>query len=235
MEKFKEKQMLYYKIAYEEIKAGKKFGHWIWFIFPQITGLGNSYYSTYYEIKSLNEAREYLSDEYLRNNLEEILKVLLKYEGKRDIIDIMGNSLDAQKLLSCMTLFKKISEIFFHREENIFSKVINAFFNGNEDIKTINKLKEMTNNNNSNYNNKKTNNYHTQNHVCLNNNFGSTGNYHYNCNMPIEIFYNINNQNYINSGNYINSSGKQRRNASCGKSDMRIYNHNWNGNKNSYN
>ena len=147
MEKFIQMQKIYYKQAYEEIKAGKKLNHWIWFIFPQIAGLGYSFNSNYYEIKSLDEAKEYLRNNFLRENLEGILKVLLMHEGRRNIVDIMGNPLDAQKLLSSMTLFKIASRNMFYGKENIYSRVINTFFNGKEDRNTINILKKLEYNN----------------------------------------------------------------------------------------
>lgn len=214
MEKFKIEQKQFYNLAYDEIKAGKKLSHWIWFIFPQITGLGNSYYSAYFEIKSLNEARDYLSDVYLRHNLEEILKALLKHEGKRDIKDIMGDALDTKKLLSCMTLFKRVSEIFFHDEENIFSKVINAFFNGIEDKKTINILKEMESNNDYISYDKKTDNYYSQNHALYSNynsgNFGNNQDINYVYHEPFST-------NFINFKNNIYQSSKPKRHSSCQK------------------
>ena len=154
MEKFVDIQNYEYQKAYKEIKEGKKTSHWIWYIFPQIAGLGYSYISRNYEIRSLDEAMEYLKDDYLRNNLINISKALLEHKAKKNICDIMDDPLDAQKLLSCMTLFKEANKYLNY--EDIFSKVINAFYNGKEDMKTIKILKEMNNNSKIfNYNNNK--------------------------------------------------------------------------------
>lgn len=155
MEKFVCIQKNEYQKAYKEIKAGKKISHWIWYIFPQIAGLGYSYISRNYEIRSLDEAKEYLKNDYLRNNLVNISKALLEHKGKKNILDIMNDPLDAQKLLSCMTLFKEANKYLNY--EDIFSKVINAFYNGNKDMRTLKILKEMENNSRSfNHNNNNT-------------------------------------------------------------------------------
>ena len=74
MEKFIEAQKREYDIAFEEIKNGRKMNHWIWYIFPQIIGLGKTYISQYYAIKSLDEAKDYLDNDYLRENLFKITK-----------------------------------------------------------------------------------------------------------------------------------------------------------------
>ena len=140
MQRFKKQQYLYFNQAYKEIKAGIKLTHWMWIIFPQIKGLGYSVYSQYYGIKSLNEAKEYLNDYYLRNNLIAITKALLVHAGKKNINEIF-DPLDSQKLLSCMTLFNLADN------ENIcggvFQEVINKFFNGKKDEKTLQILGKM--------------------------------------------------------------------------------------------
>lgn len=139
MEKFVCIQKNEYQKAYKEIKAGKKISHWIWYIFPQIAGLGYSIMSRNYEIRSLDEAREYLKNDYLRNNLIHILEALLEHESK-NICDIF-DPLDAQKLLSCMTLFKEASKN--SKYEDIFNRVIKVFYNGKVDMRTIEILNRM--------------------------------------------------------------------------------------------
>ena len=83
MERFIKMQKKEFEIAYEEIVKGEKESHWIWYIFPQITGLGHSYMCKLYDIISLNEAEEYLNDDYLRENLIKICKALLTHKGKK--------------------------------------------------------------------------------------------------------------------------------------------------------
>jgi uncharacterized protein (DUF1810 family) len=193
MEKFVYIQNYMYQKAYEEIKAGKKTSHWIWYIFPQIAGLGYSYTTKNYEIRSLDEAIEYLKNDYLRNNLIKILKALLVHKGKKNICGIMDGPLDAQKLLSCMTLFKEANKYLNY--EDIFSQVINEFYNGNEDMKTIKILKEMNNNSISfNYNNNK---YHY------------TPNYFNNRGLPEEKYINI----YRDCENRQNNIEQLKKNA----------------------
>ena len=140
MEKYISQQKREYKIALKEIQNGRKESHWIWYIFPQITGLGFSFMCKKYDIQSLDEAKEYLNNDYLRDNLINICKALLTHEGKKDIKEIMN--IDDCKLLSCMTLFNKADE-----EENrcggIFKKVMDVFYEGKEDELTINILENQ--------------------------------------------------------------------------------------------
>lgn len=127
-----------YERALREIKNGRKLTHWMWYIFPQITGLGMSDTARYYEIKSLEEARSYLNNELLRTHLIEITNVLLEL-NTNDPIEIFGD-IDALKLKSSMTLFSYISD------NEIFNKVIDKYFNGNKDLTTIRICEGMVNN-----------------------------------------------------------------------------------------
>ena len=122
----------YFK-ALNEIKKGKKTTHWIWYIFPQLDGLGYSSIAKYYGIKGENEAIEYIENEYLRNHLLEISNELLKIENK-SINDIMGYP-DDLKLKSCMTLFDYVSDY------EVFSKVLEKYYDGTYDEITIKILK----------------------------------------------------------------------------------------------
>ena len=122
----------YFK-ALNEIKKGKKTTHWIWYIFPQLDGLGYSSTAKYYGIKGENEAIEYIENDYLRNHLLEISNELLKIENK-SINDIMGYP-DDLKLKSCMTLFDYVSDY------EVFSKVLEKYFDGKHDEITLKMLK----------------------------------------------------------------------------------------------
>ena len=127
-----------YDQALSEIKAGQKESHWMWYIFPQIKGLGHSYNSKFYAIQSLDEARAYLEDEVLRPRLVRITRELLKRRGD-DIGVIMGSGIDARKLCSSMTLFDVV------RPKDVFAEVLDEFFGGQRDTRTLKILSGGTN------------------------------------------------------------------------------------------
>ena len=131
LSRFIKAQEFNYKTALAEIKRGQKTSHWIWFIFPQLKNLGVSPNAKYYGIENLDEAKEYLANEILRSRLSEICQALLELENN-DIEYIMGSSIDKMKLLSSMTLF--------HLAEptcETFTNVIEKYFGGNLDSKTV--------------------------------------------------------------------------------------------------
>jgi len=130
LERFISAQKDSYPIALSEIKAGFKHSHWMWYIFPQIAGLGHSWMAKQYEIVSLDEAKAYMENAYLRNNLIEISQALLEC-GNDDIADIMGFP-DHLKLCSCMTLFELVAP-----EEKVFGEVLDKFFDGRRDRRTL--------------------------------------------------------------------------------------------------
>jgi uncharacterized protein (DUF1810 family) len=96
-----------YTTALMEIKSGQKSSHWIWYIFPQLALHGSSSMATYFGLKSLPEAQQYLNDPVLGPRLVEITEAALMWlrSDKMNIRSLMGSSIDAQKLLSCATLF----------------------------------------------------------------------------------------------------------------------------------
>lgn len=135
LKKFLDAQEKDYKTALNEIKNGRKVSHWIWYIFPQLKALGRSGTAKYYGIENLDEAREYLANEILRERLLEISGALLELENN-DIGYIMGSSVDKMKLQSSMTLF--------HLAEpncEIFTKVLEKYFGGQFDENTVNLCK----------------------------------------------------------------------------------------------
>ncbi len=134
LDRFIEAQERDYIKALNEIKNGRKTTHWIWYIFPQLDGLGYSSTARYYGINGESEAREYIENEYLRNHLLEISNELLKHENK-SISSIMGYP-DDLKLKSCMTLFDYVSDY------KVFSKIIDKYYDGNYDEITLKMLKE---------------------------------------------------------------------------------------------
>lgn len=124
----------HYERALAEIKAGQKQTHWMWFIFPQLQGLGFSMMSDYYGISDIDEAKAYLNNTKLKNHLIEISTALYDCDG--EIADIMGNP-DYRKLLSCMTLFNVADPSI-----EIFQKIIDKFYLGVKDKRTLNMLSE---------------------------------------------------------------------------------------------
>lgn len=128
--------------AYAEISAGRKESHWIWYIFPQLKGLGQSYTSENYGIGSMDEAVAYLHNDYLRNNLITITKALLACE-KKDITEIVGYP-DDLKIRSCMTLFYYAAEklIFtysmndYEDDRDLFKAIIDKYYSGQFDERT---------------------------------------------------------------------------------------------------
>ena len=130
LERFIKAQQMDYEIAYKEISEGCKRSHWMWYIFPQIAGLGYSPMAKMYEIADLDEAKAYMENEYLRNNLIEITRALLNC-GEDDIEKIMGFP-DDLKLRSCMTLFE-----FAAPEIEVFGLVLDKFFNADWDNNTV--------------------------------------------------------------------------------------------------
>ena len=124
-----------YQIALDEIKNGSKDSCWMWYIFPQIKGLGLTEMSKTYAIKNIEEAIEYLNNEILRTRLIEITQALLDL-GAVDIKKVMGFP-DNLKLKSSMTLFREAEKESKIKCDNIFQKVLDQFFEGEEDPKTL--------------------------------------------------------------------------------------------------
>ena len=122
-----------YQRALEEMQRGHKTSHWIWFIFPQLKGLGHSRYSQYYGLTDADETRTFLANSCLNKRLREITCTLLTHKDK-NIEQLMGSYVDALKLKSSMTLFDAISP------NDIFSEVLKTFYNGEKDHNTIKKI-----------------------------------------------------------------------------------------------
>ena len=135
IKRFLDAQKNDYDTAYEEMSNGKKESHWIWYIFPQIKGLGMSYMDREYSIKSIKESLEYINNKILWKRLVDITKLLLKIEHN-DIREVMWYP-DDLKSRSCMTLFSIVSD-----DNKVFNKVIDKFYNGEKDNITIAYLKD---------------------------------------------------------------------------------------------
>ena len=136
MKKYIDAQEGSYERALLEIREGKKKTHWMWFIFPQIEGLGFSQNSKHYSIKNIEEAEEYLKHPVLGKRLIEISKELLKLKTN-DSEEIFGFT-DSLKLKSSMTLFSSLKNT-----DIVFEKVLEKFFNGERDEGTLEIVREM--------------------------------------------------------------------------------------------
>jgi len=130
LERFLMAHMNSYWGALQEINSGKKTGHWMWFIFPQIIGLGYSDIARYYAIRDMDEAKAFMDDETLGSHLIEISEALLKLESN-DAFEVMGSP-DNMKLQSSMTLFALAKP-----ECTVFQNVLDKFFDGKKDQKTL--------------------------------------------------------------------------------------------------
>jgi uncharacterized protein (DUF1810 family) len=129
LKRFIEVQNYKYQDALQEIKNGHKETHWMWYIFPQIIGLGKTEVSEYYSITSLDEAKEYLENEILSKRLKEITTELLKLDETNP--EKIFGSLDSLKLKSSMTLFDYVSS------DDLYNKVLEKYYNGEKDQLTL--------------------------------------------------------------------------------------------------
>jgi uncharacterized protein (DUF1810 family) len=122
-----------YDQAVAELRAGRKQSHWMWFVFPQITGLGRSPTSQHFAISGLAEAQAYLAHPVLGPRLRECARVLTERPGT-DAAEVLG-PVDGQKLQSSMTLFARAAP-----DEPVFRQVLRQYFAGREDEATTSRL-----------------------------------------------------------------------------------------------
>lgn len=130
LKRFIDAQASSYQTALSEIKNGKKRSHWMWYIFPQIQGLGFSETAVFYAIKDVDEAEAFLKHSVLGSRLIAISEVLLELESK-NANQIFGSP-DDMKLKSSMTLFAALPDT-----NPVFEAVLKKFFNGVKDTKTL--------------------------------------------------------------------------------------------------
>ena len=134
LDRFKKAQEEDYPYALHEIKVGRKRSHWIWYIFPQLKGLGFSSMSEYYGIDGRAEAQAYIADPLLRARLVEISEALLALESHNPT-QVMGYP-DDLKLKSSMTLFAEVAP-----DIPVFEQILQKFFAGEKDAKTLQLLR----------------------------------------------------------------------------------------------
>ena len=136
LSRFIEAQETTYEVAMLELARGRKDSHWIWYVFPQIEGLGKSDTAKLYSIKSLEEGRVYLEHPVLGPRLVEACEILLNLKNA-SMNKVMGFP-DDLKLLSSMTLFENISS-----ENSIFAKIIEVYFDNNRDENSLRIIHKM--------------------------------------------------------------------------------------------
>jgi uncharacterized protein (DUF1810 family) len=136
LDRFLDAQRDTYDRALAEIRAGYKRSHWMWFIFPQIAGLGSSQTSVYYAIRDRAEAEAYLAHPILGPRLVECVEALLALTGT-SAAEVFGHP-DDLKLRSCATLFAEVTPA-----ESVFAHVLDKFFAGERDNRTMQLLKRL--------------------------------------------------------------------------------------------
>lgn len=134
LERFVTAQDSVYERVVAELRAGQKRGHWIWFIFPQLKGLGQSAMSMEFGIASRAEAQAYLQHPQLGPRLRECTELVLNVDG-RSSAEIFGD-VDSMKFRSCMTLFSKATGI-----DSIFDRALQKYFDGQADSLTLQRLR----------------------------------------------------------------------------------------------
>ena len=136
LDRFVRAQATDYDRALSELRDGKKRSHWMWYIFPQIEGLGTSPMSQRYSIKSAAEARAYFDHPVLGPRLRECAAIVRDIVG-RSALEILGSP-DDQKLRSCATLFAAVSD------DDVFEQVLRKYFDGQPDKETLRRLGAAT-------------------------------------------------------------------------------------------
>jgi uncharacterized protein (DUF1810 family) len=137
LSRFVEAQTGVYSGVVEELKRGTKTGHWIWFIFPQIKGLGRSGMSRRFSISSIEEAKAYCEHPILASRLLECTELVMTVEGK-SAQQILGH-IDALKFRSCLTLFA-----IARNDETLFQRALDKYFDGARDPLTLQSLEGAT-------------------------------------------------------------------------------------------
>lgn len=130
LQRFTKAQEDIYETALAELLGGSKHSHWMWFIFPQLSGLGHSPTAKFFAIQSAQEARAYLDHPLLGQRLRQCVEAVLPWSSSRTADEIFG-PIDSLKLKSCLTLFDKIEP------QAIFASALGAFFGSIPDERTL--------------------------------------------------------------------------------------------------
>ena len=135
--RFTEAQAPIYTRVVEELTKGRKRTHWMWFIFPQIAGLGRSTVAQHYAIRDLDQARRYLADPILGLRLREVVKLMIDQKAK-SALEILGSP-DDLKFRSCLTLFREAASN--HSDRALFARALDQFYRGQPDGRTLELLR----------------------------------------------------------------------------------------------
>ncbi len=135
--RFVDAQAQVYRRVVEELTDGRKQTHWMWFIFPQLSGLGHSAMAQRYAIRDMDQARRYLADPILGDRLRHDVRLMLRHKGKT-ALEILGSP-DDFKFRSCLTLFYEAASDKSDRV--LFAEALEQFYNGEADPRTLELLK----------------------------------------------------------------------------------------------
>ena len=126
-----------YRHVVQELTDGHKRTHWMWFIFPQLSGLGHSAMAQRYAIRDIDQARRYLADPVLGNRLRHDVRLMVGHKGK-SALEILGSP-DNFKFRSCLTLFCEAASD--KSDKSLFAEALNQFYNGEPDLRTLELLR----------------------------------------------------------------------------------------------
>ena len=126
-----------YRQVVEELSDGHKWTHWMWFIFPQLSGLGHSAMAQRYAIRDIDQARRYLADPVLGNHLRHDVRLMVRHKGK-SALEILGSP-DDFKFRSCLTLFCEAASD--RSDQSLFAEALKQFYNGEPDPRTLELLR----------------------------------------------------------------------------------------------
>jgi uncharacterized protein (DUF1810 family) len=131
--RFVDAQDQIYEQVVEELTEGRKQTHWMWFIFPQLAGLGRSTMAQHYAIRDLDQARRYLADSILGPRLRQVVRLMIDQKNK-SAFDVLGSP-DDLKFRSCLTLFREAATDDSDRA--LFTKALNQFYRGKSDDRPL--------------------------------------------------------------------------------------------------
>jgi uncharacterized protein (DUF1810 family) len=135
--RFLDAQDQIYAHVIEELTSGRRQTHWMWFIFPQLVGLGRSAMAQHYAIRDLDQARRYLGDSILGPRLRQVVKLMIGQKG-RSAFEILGSP-DDMKFRSCLTLFREAASE--NPDRTLFTKALDQFYRGQPDGRTLELLR----------------------------------------------------------------------------------------------
>jgi len=135
--RFVDAQAQVYRQVVEELTAGRKRTHWMWFIFPQLSGLGHSTLAQRYAIRNIDQARRYLAHPILGNRLRHDVRLMVGHKGE-SALEILGSP-DDFKFRSCLTLFCEAASE--KSDQSLFAEALKQFYNGESDPRTLELLR----------------------------------------------------------------------------------------------